>query len=116
MEDELHEVGLLFAHYLLRKAGNKVIYLGSNVPFSSVESAVKEIDPANILFFLVRKNDAENDLKKINKMKKMFLSQTIYMATDASRLESLKDSANFIRLFSVDDLEKQIIKNTCATS
>ena len=42
MEDELHETGLLFANYLLRKAGHKVVYLGSNVPFTSLESAVKD--------------------------------------------------------------------------
>ena len=111
MEDELHETGLLFAHYLLRKAGHKVIYLGSNVPFASIESAVNELNITKILFFLVRKNDADNDLKKINRMKKIFPSQKIYMASDPSRLSSLKNSKNFNRLFSVEDLEAQINNN-----
>ena len=31
-EHELHEIGLLFSHYLLRKAGFRVIYLGQAVP------------------------------------------------------------------------------------
>ena len=109
MEDELHETGLLFAHYLLRNAGHKVIYLGSNVPFASIESAVKELNPSGLMFFVVRKNDTDNDLKKINQMKKIFSSQTIYMASDASRLSTLKNSNKFIRLYSVEDLEKQII-------
>lgn len=108
LEDELHEIGLLFANYLLRKAGHRVIYLGSNVPFASVTLAVKELNPKNILFFLVRKNDSENDLKIIEQMKNKFPLQTIFMATEETRLSSLVDSKKFIRLSSVEDLEKQI--------
>lgn len=108
LEDELHEIGLLFANYLLRKAGHRVIYLGSNVPFASVTLAVKELNPENILFFLVRKNDSENDLKIIEQMKNKFPLQTIFMATEETRLSSLEDSKKFIRLSSVEDLENQI--------
>lgn len=108
LEDELHEIGLLFANYLLRKAGHKVFYLGSNVPFASMKAAVKELNPENILFFLVRKNDSENDLKIISQMKKDFPLQTIFMATEETRLSSFEDSKKFIRLSSVEDLEKQI--------
>ncbi|MCI5055669.1 MAG: hypothetical protein MRY83_06140, partial [Flavobacteriales bacterium] len=35
-EGELHELGLLYAHFLLKKNGKKVIYLGQNVPSSAV--------------------------------------------------------------------------------
>jgi methylmalonyl-CoA mutase cobalamin-binding subunit len=31
-ENELHELGLLYAHFVLRCQGNKVIYLGQCVP------------------------------------------------------------------------------------
>jgi DNA-binding transcriptional MerR regulator len=35
-ESEFHELGLLFFHYLLKKAGHKSIYLGQNVPFKDM--------------------------------------------------------------------------------
>ena len=35
-EGEWHELGLLFAQYLLREAGHEVIYLGQCVPYSDV--------------------------------------------------------------------------------
>lgn len=35
-EHELHEIALLFCHYLLRKAGHRVIYLGQAVPHSDL--------------------------------------------------------------------------------
>ncbi|OFY37317.1 MAG: hypothetical protein A2W91_06040 [Bacteroidetes bacterium GWF2_38_335] len=31
-ENELHELGLLYSYYLIKKAGGKVIYLGQSVP------------------------------------------------------------------------------------
>jgi DNA-binding transcriptional MerR regulator/methylmalonyl-CoA mutase cobalamin-binding subunit len=38
-ENELHEIGLLFYNYLIRKAGHESLYLGQSTPLSSVVSA-----------------------------------------------------------------------------
>ncbi|MFW5645113.1 MAG: cobalamin B12-binding domain-containing protein [Bacteroidota bacterium] len=40
-EGELHEIGLLFHHYLLKKRGHRVIYLGQSVPFDDLTSVTK---------------------------------------------------------------------------
>ncbi len=37
-EGELHEIGILFFHFLAKKYGHKVIYLGQSVPFEDLES------------------------------------------------------------------------------
>ena len=37
-EAELHEIGLLFAHFVLRKEGIRVIYLGQMVPYEDLKS------------------------------------------------------------------------------
>ncbi len=39
-EGELHEMGLLFFHYILKKHGHQVIYLGQSVPFSDLEEVI----------------------------------------------------------------------------
>ncbi|HPT13810.1 MAG TPA: MerR family transcriptional regulator [Bacteroidales bacterium] len=36
-ENEYHELGMLYAHYLLKKYGHNVIYLGANVPLFDVQ-------------------------------------------------------------------------------
>lgn len=36
-EGELHEIGLLFANYVIRARHNKVIYLGQSLPFDELE-------------------------------------------------------------------------------
>ncbi|RYY10785.1 MAG: MerR family transcriptional regulator [Chitinophagaceae bacterium] len=38
-EGELHEIGLLFANYVIRARSNKVVYLGQSLPFSELEFA-----------------------------------------------------------------------------
>ncbi len=40
-ENELHELGLLFYSFLLKKNGYKVIYLGQSVPFNDLLEVVK---------------------------------------------------------------------------
>ena len=35
-EGEMHEIGLLFASYIIRARHNKVVYLGQNLPFSEL--------------------------------------------------------------------------------
>ncbi len=40
-EGEWHELSLLFLHYVLRKRGHKVVYLGASVPFDDMVSVGK---------------------------------------------------------------------------
>lgn len=44
-EGELHELALLFYHYLSRKAGYRTYYLGQNVPHEDLVSVYKEHAP-----------------------------------------------------------------------
>ena len=44
-ESEHHELGLLFAHYLLKNRGVRVLYLGANVPLKDVEYVAKLRNP-----------------------------------------------------------------------
>lgn len=44
-ESELHEISLLFSHYLLRKAGFRTIYLGQAVPHRDLLSVFHEYNP-----------------------------------------------------------------------
>ncbi len=44
-ENELHEIGLLFYHYIVKKAGIRTYYLGQMVPHKSLKSACEEHKP-----------------------------------------------------------------------
>jgi MerR family transcriptional regulator, light-induced transcriptional regulator len=40
-EGEKHEFGLLFANYIIRKRGHKVIYLGQNIPLNDLNEILR---------------------------------------------------------------------------
>jgi hypothetical protein len=103
-EDEFHELGLLVANYLLRQAGKKVIYLGANVPFDSLVAAVKAVKPSNLLYFLVRNNDHEQDQELLTRMCQQFNNLHIYTACDVARLKDFRKPKNCNLLHAVQDL------------
>lgn len=47
-EGEFHELGLLFAYYLLKSRGVQVLYLGANVPAKDLEFVVKAKNPSHV--------------------------------------------------------------------
>src|SRR6185437_15157663 len=107
-ENEFHEIGLLFSHYLIRLSGKKVIYLGSNVPMQSVINAVNEVSCRNLLLFLVHKDlDAEIH-ESLNKLCSQFPGKKIYVAGDKIVLSRVKNIDNITFLSSVEDLEQQL--------
>lgn len=72
-EDEEHETGLLYANYLLRLSGKKVIYLGPKVPFENLKTITETIAPTHLLFFYVKNHSPkviENYVKKTDSLSK----------------------------------------------
>ncbi len=48
-EGELHEIGLLMYHYILKKRGHRVIYLGQSVPFDDLQKVARIHPPYGLL-------------------------------------------------------------------
>ncbi len=71
-EEEDHETGLLFACFILKKAGNQVIYLGSKVPYESLKEAVYFNQPTDVLFFLVKNQPKKSIQMLIKNLEKEF--------------------------------------------
>lgn len=51
-EGEFHELGLLFAHYVIRSKGHETIYLGANVPYADLKTVYSTYKPQSILCIL----------------------------------------------------------------
>ncbi len=65
--DEQHEIGLLLADYLLRKAGKKTVYLGADLPYSTLKDAVIQLRPTHLLTFLTTGSSADERIAAIKK-------------------------------------------------
>lgn len=47
-EGELHEIGLIFMHYILRSKGIKILYVGANIPLNDVVAIVNATKVAGL--------------------------------------------------------------------
>lgn len=69
-ENEPHELGLLFYHYLLKKQGENVIYLGVNVPEIDLEDIINSVEPKALVTSLVRSNDIKKTRSYFKRLQK----------------------------------------------
>ncbi|MGN6343068.1 MAG: MerR family transcriptional regulator [Ginsengibacter sp.] len=104
-ENEFHEIGLLLSHYLIRNAGFKSIYLGSNMPLQSVVEAAQIINPDNLLLFLTHHDSKEALQDYMNDLGHRFKNKNVKIAADAKQLHSVKMNKNFQVLSSMESLE-----------
>jgi MerR family transcriptional regulator, light-induced transcriptional regulator len=79
-ENEHHEIGLLFLHYMLKARGVKVIYLGANVPVSDLEYIIELKKPDYIYTHLTTVIKEFNFDKFINNLKIRFPHQKILIS------------------------------------
>jgi MerR family transcriptional regulator, light-induced transcriptional regulator len=106
---ETHEIGLLFANYLIRSAGQKTIYLGSNVPFDSLCKSVIDTQPTDIFFFFIRNRPQEEAQEYLDKLCRLDIKVTIHIAGKTKLIEQLKMDKAVHWIQSVEELEKQLL-------
>ncbi len=111
-ENEFHEIGLLFANFLLRSKGQRVVYLGANVPLSSVKTAQEDIKASNLLMFMVHKGLLGNISEYLQELEQLQEGPKIWIAANETFRKEADENKNLNWLFSVDDLEESLEKNT----
>lgn len=78
-EGEYHEIALLYFHYLVKRAGHKVVYLGQNVPVSNL-ALVEGIQNIPYLMTSVTCPQAGNDLQDfIDRLAGLFPTKTVLL-------------------------------------
>lgn len=105
-ENEFHDLPLLYACYLIRLSGRRVIYLGSNVPLKSLKLAVLETKPDNILMFFVHFDLPEKIQKDIDSINTYFSGDKIFLAGNQKLIKSINYPHNAEFLKSVSDIER----------
>lgn len=62
-ENELHELSLLFAHYMLKARGKSIVYLGAGVPTADVVTVAKARKP-NYLFCISTSHPVKRKMQR----------------------------------------------------
>lgn len=79
-EGEMHEMGLLFYRYLMKKRGTDAIYLGQSVPFEDLKQVVHAHKPEYLVTALVATLDDDSLGVYLNKMSDAFPNQKIIVS------------------------------------
>ena len=111
-ENEFHEIGLVYAHLLIRLSGKKVFYLGSNLPVESVISAIQTIKPRNILMFLVHYDLPEQIQKDLDSLIAEFSGNKIYLAGNYKLISQINLNLKSEFLQSIESLEEILNSST----
>lgn len=109
-EKELHELGLLFYSYLLKKKGIKVIYLGQAVPFDDLK-VITRIQKARYFLTSFTTGISEKALKDyLTNMSESFSGQTIFFT--GYQVDKINGNlpGNLVRVESVKHFQ-EIISN-----
>ncbi|MBN2348852.1 MAG: MerR family transcriptional regulator [Bacteroidales bacterium] len=109
-EGEMHELGLLFFSYLIKKRGHKVIYLGQSVPFENIIEVCR-IRQANILITSFISSFNTNIDKYIEMLAEAFKNdKTIYISGSQIQNHTIKYPDNIIPINSpkyfIEELNK----------
>lgn len=109
-EGEWHEIGLLFALYLIKQAGHEVLYLGQSVPYSDIlaTGAARDFD-----YIVVSSTVPQQDFDFISYLKDLggaFPDKNILYA--AGYLNSGPDyfGKNYFHLKNITDLQEYLEK------
>ncbi|MEO7175797.1 MAG: MerR family transcriptional regulator [Saprospiraceae bacterium] len=107
-EQEEHEIGLLFAYYLLKFYQKRVVYLGANVPYDNLRNVAEQVKATHLYTFLMRNdhNDEMSDL--IDKLNNDFKEATICFSGKKDIIEKITPSNKRIFINDVETLIKLI--------
>ena len=109
-EGEFHEIGLLFAKFLLIQHGYNVIFLGPNVPYGSLVQVSQNIKIDNTLLFCVA-NATKNNLDfTIKYLESNFKNTSHYIISNNLSLDTALIKTD-VKVFSeLDHFIKEISK------
>lgn len=107
-EAEGHDIGLLFANYILKQAGQKVIYLGGRVPLDSVKDAMQNKQIKHMLLFMVRSQPLETANDYLSELSTAYPENRIHLAGNGKLISELKLGKNVNWFQSINEFEHTI--------
>ncbi|WKZ58360.1 MAG: MerR family transcriptional regulator [Cyclobacteriaceae bacterium] len=93
-ENEWHELGLLFFHYLVRKDGYKTIYLGQSVPMKDVVSVVNVHQPDILITSIISSPFGIKIDDFLNQLSDTFSNQRVLVSGYQTRFLNRKNFKN----------------------
>lgn len=107
-EQEMHELGLLFYHYLVKKEGHESLYLGQSTPISSVVSENEQWKADILITGLMSGYPDLNADDYIKELAASFRGKKILVAGDLAKIAAVLKYKNVFPLNSAEDLRSHL--------
>jgi DNA-binding transcriptional MerR regulator len=88
-EGEMHELGLLFYNYLIRKAGHRAVYLGQSVPIADVVAVNQKMPSQYIITSTLSRPTPEQANELLEQLLNDFNKSTIIVSNRLSNPEEI---------------------------
>ena len=102
-ENEFHEIGLIFAKFLLINNGFEVVYLGSNVPYGSLLQLSEKKNIDNVLFFSISNTSKSNLDFTVDYLHKFFPKAKHHLVANGLDINFLTKDKEIHVLDNLDD-------------
>ena len=97
-ENEMHEIGLLFFAYLLKRRGHKIIYLGQSLPVESIVE-ILQMRPVDYLITSIVTTMYTADVNEyVKDMAKTFADKIILVSGEQIRYLDTRDIPSNVKL------------------
>lgn len=103
-EEEDHEIGLLFAYYILRQYGKRVIYLGGRVPYTDLQNVIISCNPTHVHTFFVGSQLEIGLDQLLLQLRLDFVQQKISFSGGDASLKKLANAHSITHIDSVEHL------------
>ncbi len=107
-KNEWHEVGLLLANYIIRKAGHKVIYLGQNMPMTDIIKTCHVTKPDYLFSHFTSKIEEKEILNYLKDLAENIGKSTLLVAGNPIPPESILNMSNVEFLGGPSDLAERV--------
>jgi MerR family transcriptional regulator, light-induced transcriptional regulator len=107
-ESELHEMGLLFFAFIVRKEGHETLYLGQSTPFNAMADVVARWHPDIIVTGSLTGLPYERPEDYLKRISAVFRDKKILVSGAMARAAAGKTLANVFAVTSVTELKKHL--------
>jgi DNA-binding transcriptional MerR regulator len=108
-EGEVHEIGLMYVQYLLRKSGKLPVYLGANTPLAEVAAAFEVTKPAYVYTHLTSVAEAWDGNRYLSKLSELMPDARILVSGAALHKKKYTPGRNTRFLHSLAEVRDAII-------
>ncbi len=107
-EYEDHDIGLLFASYMLRIHHQQVVFLGSKMPLAAIEQVYPILNADHVLLFMIKTQAPVKAQQYINQLSAICASAQIHLAGNSQVISKLKNIDHINWFKTLDEFEQSI--------